>query len=373
MLTRWLSMKRWNNFPRIEDVSHLDNASFAIHVALFLAHLEEENWNKPDKEFIIKRLMFNSFIPLVLSDIDSFTKEYIKKLNNDIFESLENKAMSYFLSMEAPESIKKDIKETFYNNTKTLELDIIKAAKKYAWYIECSVNKKVFDWMYDVPLRNFEEYFRENRKKLKSLDLLLRDNDYSKYLLQIRILSHSFRWNQQKRIYNISVMSHLLIITFIAYIIAMIENEKWANWNILDFMLTWLYHDIPEAITWDIITPTKKAIEWFEELLWEVEVLMINDYLFSYISEDYKNEIYNFILNPFDWETWKMVKYADIFSALFEAKIERNNWNFSYNEIYRNIKKRVNKYEIESASYLLKDILDSFDDNTKEDINLKDF
>jgi hypothetical protein len=35
-------MKRWNNFPRIEEVSHLDNLGFVIHVALFLSYLEEQ-------------------------------------------------------------------------------------------------------------------------------------------------------------------------------------------------------------------------------------------------------------------------------------------------------------------------------------------
>ena len=32
-------------------------------------------------------------------------------------------------------------------------------------------------------------------------------------------------------------------------------------------MLKSIYHDIPEAITGDIITPTKKSVEWFEEVL----------------------------------------------------------------------------------------------------------
>jgi hypothetical protein len=42
MLGRGLTMKRWNNFPRIEEVSHLDNLGFVIHVALFLTYLEEK-------------------------------------------------------------------------------------------------------------------------------------------------------------------------------------------------------------------------------------------------------------------------------------------------------------------------------------------
>jgi hypothetical protein len=42
MLSRGLTMKRWNNFPRVEDVSMMDNIGFVLHVALFLSHLEEE-------------------------------------------------------------------------------------------------------------------------------------------------------------------------------------------------------------------------------------------------------------------------------------------------------------------------------------------
>ncbi|MDD5213828.1 MAG: HD domain-containing protein [Candidatus Gracilibacteria bacterium] len=373
MLTRGLSMKRWNNFPRIEDVSHLDNTGFVIHIALFMIHLEEQNGNKLDKEFIIKRIIFNSFVPLILSDIDSGTKDYIKKVDAEIFDSLEKKSMEFFLSLDAPESIKEDIRNTFYDNSKQSELEIIKAAKKYAGFMECSINEKVFDGMYEVPLKNIEEYFVENRKTIKSLDTILRDNDYRKYLLQIRRLSHSFRWNQEKRIYKISVMSHLVIIAFLAYVIAKIENENGADYNVLEFLLTALYHDIPEAITGDIITPTKKAIPGFEELLGEVEVAMMNDYLFSYISSDYKSEVYEYMLNPFSSDMGKIVKKADIFSALFEAKVELNNGNLSYNDIYRRVKKKTNQFSIGRASYLLKDVLDSFDSNDKGDINLADY
>ena len=92
MLGRGLTMKRWNNFPRIEEVSHLDNLGFVMHVALFLTYLEEKNWKKVDKLFIIKRLIFSSFNRLVLADINSGTREYILSLDKEIFKELENKA-----------------------------------------------------------------------------------------------------------------------------------------------------------------------------------------------------------------------------------------------------------------------------------------
>jgi len=276
MLTRWLSMKRWNNFPRIEDVSHLDNVWFVMHVALFLAHLEEKEWKKIDREFLLKRIIFNSFSGLILSDISSWTRDYILQIDNKVFNEIEDRAFKYILSNDAPEYIKEDIQNTISDTTKDLELSIIEASKKYAWYMECKINEKVFWDIYEVPLNQINLYLEEKRKDLVSLDKLLKNDNYKKYLTHIRRLNHSMRWNQNKRIFPISVMSHLVIITFISYIIWKIENESWNNYNIEELLLRSVYHDIPEAITWDIITPTKKAVEWFENVLEKVEIKMVN-------------------------------------------------------------------------------------------------
>ena len=97
MLTRWLSMKRWNNFPRIEDVSHLDNVWFVMHVALFLSYLEEKEGHKIDREFLLKRIIFNSFSSLILSDISSGTRDYILKIDDKIFNEIEQKAFDFIL------------------------------------------------------------------------------------------------------------------------------------------------------------------------------------------------------------------------------------------------------------------------------------
>lgn len=362
MMTRWLAMKRWNNFPRIEDVSHLDNVGYTIHIALFLAHLEEKNGKEVDKEFIIKRIIFNCFITLLISDINSGTREYIKELDSSMFDKIESMWIDSILSFDAPEYIKEDIKNTFFNTKNTLELDIISASKKYAWLNECMVNAKVFPDIYEVPLEQINSFLFEKRKTLKSLDLLLSNENYKRYLSNIRRLSHSMRWSWQTRIFPISVMSHLVIITFISYILGMIENENGENYDLNDLLLRAIYHDIPEAITWDVITPTKKSISWFEELLEKVENKMMDDYMFSYIDSDYKEKVYGYMLTPFEWKQWALWKNADIFSALLEAKVESNYGWKNYKDIYRKIKMRLNKIETKSMDYMLKNVIDSFDE-----------
>lgn len=372
MLTKGLTMKRWNNFPRIEDVSHLDNVWFVIHVALFLAYLEEKNGNKVDKEFLIKRILFNSLSPLILSDINSWTRDYIMDIDKDIFNRIEEKSFDFILSKDAPEDLKIDIRNTLNNKVNKLELLIIDSSKKYAWYRECLVNKKIFYQMYDVPLSQIELHLEKNRKELQSLDILLSNNKYIKYLAHIRRLSHSMRWSGQTRIFPISVMSHLAFITFISYILWTLENINWNKIDIKDLMLRSIYHDIPEAITWDIITPTKKAIEWFEEVLEKVEIKMMDDYIFSHVEPDYKKKVFDYMLKPFEWANWELAKQADILSAMFEAKVERNYWWKNYSEIYRNIKKKVNMFWTFSVDYMLKNWIDSFDEKI-DNINLNEF
>jgi predicted naringenin-chalcone synthase len=97
-----------------------------------LAYLEEKNENKVNKEFLIKRIIFGSFSSLIISDINSGTRDYIRKIDKDIFSKIQQKGFDYILSKDAPEYIKKDLKETLDNKSNELELLIIKIAKKYA-------------------------------------------------------------------------------------------------------------------------------------------------------------------------------------------------------------------------------------------------
>lgn len=358
-------MKRWNNYPRVEDVSHLDNIGYVMHVSLFLAYIEEKNGQKIDKAFLLKRIMFQSLSKLILSDISSWTRDYIMALDNEIFSKLEKKALGVILEREAPEYIKEDMHLVLENTSKQKELDIIEAAKQYAAYRECLVNQKVFSDMYEVPLRCINKELEQRRSTLHSLDILLKNDNYIKFLSHIRRLSHSLRWNQEKRGFPISVMSHLVVITYIVYIIGMIENDSAKNYDIEELLLRTIYHDIPEAITGDIITPTKKAVPWFDTLLEKVEVKMMDDYIFSYVWDDYKNSVEEYMLQPFEGEIGKIAKYADIVSALLEAKVEVNHGSENFKEIYRKIKKKVNSFDSVSIDYILKFGIDSFDDTTE--------
>lgn len=185
--------------------------------------------------------------------------------------------------------------------------------------------------------------------------------NYEKYLAHIYRLSFSMRWNQYQRTTPISVMSHKVVVAYVAYVIGMIGNEHGEENDIKDMLMRAIYHDVPEVITGDIITPTKKAVPGFVELLEEVESTMMDDYLFGYIIPEYKEYLSPYILRPFDDETGKKVKYADIFSALIEAKVEDRAGNHFFHEKYQGILAHVSHIKHPGVEFLLKEILFHFD------------
>lgn len=368
MLTRGLSIIRWNNFPRVVDTKQMDNVGSTLHTALFLAYQEQQvSWVEIDTLYIMKKIIFISLSDLILSDINSGTKWYIKKLDEKIFDELYSKAYDYFLSGEAPECLKNDLRETLEAWDKTLEDKIIVAAKKYLGFVEASTNARVFAEIYEVPLEEIKKELTVLSKDLLSLKELLRNTDHEKYLAHIYRLSCSMRWNQYQRAAPISVMSHKVVVAYISYIIWMLGNEKWETNDIQDMLMRAIYHDVPEVITGDIITPTKKAVPWFVELLEKVEEKMMDDYLFGYISPEYKEYLSPYILKPFDGELGKKVKYADVFSALIEAKIEDRAWNHFFHEKYQTILAHISRISHPGAEFLLKEILFHFD-NISDDV-----
>ncbi len=131
-------------------------------------------------------------------------------------------------------------------------------------------------------------------------------------------------------------------------------------------MTTALYHDIPEAITGDVITPTKKSVPGFEELLSEIEEEMLDEYLIEHIRhQPFAAELKKRMLFPWECEHGNLVKLADVFSALFEAKIEVAN-SVEFDHVYRKIRKALHKFPNPSVNFLFRFGVDPFEENLEE-------
>jgi len=177
-----------------------------------------------------------------------------------MFQRLYAQAYKYFLQQDIPETLSIDFQKTLERTDKTREDSIILTAKKYVGHFEAETNAKVYSSIYEVPLAEMQEALASIATELPSLKRLLQDENQQKYLSHIYRLIFAMRWNMRQRFYPISVMSHKVIVAYMSYVIAMIGNEHGEQNDVLETMFRAIYHDVPEVITGDIVTPTKKAI-----------------------------------------------------------------------------------------------------------------
>jgi len=69
------------------------------------------------------------------------------------------------------------------------------------------------------------------------------------------------------------------------------------------------------------------------------------------------------MLKPFDGKIWKFVKYADLLSALWEARLEKDKY---FEKVYQNLKRKLLETDIFSLQYILKFWDEYFMDNVED-------
>lgn len=362
---RWLSIRRWNNYPRIEEFMENEHLSLKLQLSYIVVKILQEKWKQVNLLYIYKNIFWNNFFTFIYSDIKFDVKKYLRKNYKEINFKLYEQIYNFFNELDLPDSLLKDFNDIIWNqvwdklfeNKCELEDNIISFVKVFEIKLELENNVKFYPLAYEWILPKIEEDI------VKYWELIWFDewDILKKYAWSLIKLKFAYRWNRMNRDTSVSVLSHLFLVFMFSYFL---WNLKWFDDKQLEQILTIsLLHDIPEALTWDVITPTKKAVPWFSQALEEIETKLVDEKIISLFSNySFKEELKKYTLDPFEWEIGKIAKYADNLSAMFEAKIENST---DFNRIYRDIKKHLwNQNDVE-LDYILKYGADYFDEDVE--------
>ena len=362
---RWLSIRRWNNYPRIEEFMENEHLSLKLQLSYIVVKILQEKWKQVNLLYIYKNIFWNNFFTFIYSDIKFDVKKYLRKNYKEINFKLYEQIYNFFNELDLPDSLLKDFNDIIWNqvwdklfeNKYELEDNIISFVKVFEIKLELENNVKFYPLAYEWILPKIEEDI------VKYWELIWFDEweILKKYAWSLIKLKFAYRWNRMNRDTSVSVLSHLFLVFMFSYFL---WNLKWFDDKQLEQILTIsLLHDIPEALTWDVITPTKKAVPWFSQALEEIETKLVDEKIISLFSDySFKEELKKYTLDPFEWEIGKIAKYADNLSAMFEAKIENST---DFNRIYRDIKKHLwNQNDVE-LDYILKYGADYFDEDVE--------
>lgn len=285
------SIQRWNDYPRMVDLVELDKQAHKFVIAYFIAKLEDDiNFTH-----LIEAGIFEFLRRVVVTDIrpDVFRKalqQKSKEINTWVVgklkSSIENIENGNFLQkfeefLNDPNMYKKErfiLKAASYLSTKW-EFSIVYQTSQFLSDIEevkKAVDAEIEDYYELIGVRKIAL----NKKLAKIIDLSGR-------------LRFQKRWAQTPRIPETSVLGHMLTVALFSYFYSL--EVKACDKRLQNNFFTALFHDLPEALTRDIISPVKYSVDELSEIIAEYEVAKIEDDILPNIPINIQEE-FSYIL-----------------------------------------------------------------------------
>lgn len=294
------SIQRWNDLIRPFDIVEMDKTAEKAFLAFIIGKYEEKNGKVIDWDSIIDGLVFELLRKIALCDIkapvqrsirENYPEEY-KKLNEWIFE----KYNGIIENGEFKNGFKKYLfeKEDRINLTQRVAL----AAHKYSTIREFEMLKTV-----NEPFRLTETDSVLKKEISEFLDLagvqlLFTQQKPHRFITEIEKLRFQIRWNQTPRIPATSVLGHSFFVAALTLLMCCdlnIKGERRYN----NFFSA-LFHDLPEAVTRDIISPVKQATDHLPEVVKELEDVIVREELLPLMDEAFKDEVMFYIKDEFE-------------------------------------------------------------------------
>jgi putative hydrolase of HD superfamily len=345
-------IRRWNDKLCPVTLTELDKQAHKMAIAYVLGKFDEHRTGFSWTE-VIEGGLFEYFERLTITDLKPQIFERIKS-NEQTFNELKDEVFTQFKPLISDLNGLDDRFEAYLFDPKTtLSTKVLDAAHFYAtkWEFDIIERENENDYEIDEIRRGLQNR-QEALSDVEGLRRLALFPTYRSFVDLCGRLRFQVRWGQLYRIPRTSVLGHMLIVAILSYLFSL-EIGACPKRRVNDYF-TGLFHDLPEALTKDIINPVKRAatgmdsfIKDFEleemerriyrpELIpksWQPELRMFTEDEFiskvtidgeihhtssDEITKSYNNDKYN----PVDGE---LVKAADDLAAFMEAHLALEN------------------------------------------------
>ncbi len=316
------SIQRWNDYPRMIELVELDKQAHKFIIAYFIAKLEDN----VDYRALIEGGIFEFLRRVVVTDIrpDVFHKALMQKkdeINSWVIKNLKDSIKD----IDNGNFLKRF--EDYLTNDKLYKKErfILKAASYLATKWEFSIVYQTSSFLSDIDKtkiaveEEIEDYYELIGVRKIALGKKLA------HLIDISgRLRFQKRWAQTPRIPNTSVLGHMLIVAFLGYFYSI--KVKACNKRVENNFFCALFHDLPEALTRDIISPVKYSVTGLDDIISEYEIRKIEDEILPLVPSSFVKE-FKYILGIYGD---KKDEFAN--KIKYEGTIKEVNDTKKYNE-----------------------------------------
>ena len=303
-------MKRWNDKLRLMELIEIDKQAHKMIVAWLLCRLAGKGKTREEQlaleEKVVEGGIFDYLFRLVITDIKPPILYRIKE-NPEHYQRLATWAIAEVEPHLRPlgEAFwERFIRYAIQPKAKGNAADILAAAHLYASSWEFKLLKRLNAGL-DEELPDIERSFQDQlagyghlpgmQELILGLDQtpcrpseqefsLLGTSALARFANLCGQLRFQKRWSQTPRIPETSVMGHMFIVACYAYFLSVMLGACPAR-RVNNFF-SGLFHDLPEVLTRDIISPVKKSFEGLGHLIREYEESELARRVFAPLKEE---------------------------------------------------------------------------------------
>ena len=301
LLFRPASMQRWNDHIRPHTgFSELDKQAHKMVFAYVLARTEENEPGKAiDWQQLIEGGIFEFLQRSILTDLkpDVFHKlmdQKSRELNAWVIEQIQpsvasikggflQKLNDYLYIPEYSQKEKRILRAAHYLAT-SWEFAIIHNMNKGIYGLEETRSNIANEVEEFYDLAGVQKYVL-GKKTRNFMDL-------------VGQLRFQQRWAQSPRVPETSVLGHMLIVAILTYLIS-VEIGACGK-RIYNNYFAGLFHDLPEVLTRDIVSPVKRSVQGLEAIIKEIEKVQFDEKILPLLPREGQREILFFLENEFE-------------------------------------------------------------------------
>lgn len=325
------SIQRWTDLVRPFDLVEMDKAAEKMMLAYMIGKAEEHKGNYVDWSWMIYASIFDLLRKIALCDIKAPVQEMLLREYPSEYMRLNEWVLSQYKQILNDDELFKMFTLYIGQKTGTFKLPeksrlaerVLSCAHKYATIREISMLSVV-----NEPLR-YQKISRELMKDLQGyldltgIQLLITEQKSFEFIMKVEQLRFQVRWNQTPRVPKTTVMGHCFFVAIITLLLCRNQKVKMDESRIVNNFFCALFHDLPEAVTRDIISPVKTATDELPNIVKKIEDEIVSKELIPLMEDYFRDELIYYTSDEFTNRI--MTKDGKTLSVSFEELNEKYN------------------------------------------------
>lgn len=321
------NMHRWNDHLRPLDLTEQDKQAHKAAIVWVLGKCDEDAGNEVDWPKMIEHTLFEFISRIVLTDLKpqiyhKIVKDKLDQVNEYVIKEFDNNVP------DMNQEFRGRFIDYMNSERNSREDRIIDAAHYLATKWEFDIIYRINLGMFNIEQTKDDIYGKISKHiDLPGVVKALTDKGIKDFIDIFGQLRFQQRWARTPRIPKTTVLGHSLMVAN-AMFFHDLDNGA-SDRQIYNNYYTGLFHDLPEVLTKDVISPVKKNVEGLEEMLESYERDEMENRIMPMLPDGWHDELEFMVYDPFKdsnhlkfgIRTGTAIKSCDLICAFIEAHV----------------------------------------------------